>query len=429
MPTVNLTDRKIASLRPKEHLIAFFDKKTPGFGIRISTEGTKTWFVMYRLAGIRRRLRLGRYPEVPLVEARKNARLALSAVAEGKDPLLEKKAKEAQLKRERLEAWRFDQLCDQYVEQWAKPHLREKTFIEYRRIIDKHLIPEFGKLNISDIEPSYVGAFLRDMGSRKRVLANRTRAVMGAVFRWAIDQKIVAPDINPVSGIRRPGGAEKPKERILNDEELKSVWQCLENETSQVKDVLQLILLTAQRPGEVMGMQWDEIDTATTVWDLPGSRTKNGKAHVVPLSPQAMRIIERQRDSLELLREKRIQRGDSVPGTTPFVFPNRYLEKMDKSPIKMLRKCVKRVVTTLGMKSFAPHDLRRTTATYLGKMEVPGFVIALILNHALPGITNKVYNRYDYLKEKRDALNKWGARVHQVVTGMKLADRQGTAEA
>ncbi len=428
MPTTNLTDRKIASLHPMDYLIEYWDKKTPGFGIRISTEGTKTWFVMYRLAGIRRRLRLGRYPEVPLVEARKNARLALSAVAEGQDPVLEKKAKEAQLKRERLEAWTFDQLCDQYVEQWAKPHLREKTVIEYRRIIDKHLLPEFGKLNVSDIEPSHVGAFLRDMGSRKKVLANRTRAVMGSVFGWAIDQRIVPPDANPVSGIRRPGGEEKPKERVLNEEELKIVWQFLDSEASQVKDVLRLILLTAQRPGEVMGMQWDEIDTATAVWDLPGLRTKNGKAHVVPLSPQALRIIEKQRESLALLREKRVQRGNPLPGT-PFVFPNRLLEKMDKSPIKMLRKCVKRIITNLEIKPFAPHDLRRTAATYLGKMAVPGFVIALILNHALPGITNKVYNRYDYLKEKRDALNKWGLRLHQIITGMKLADRQDITEA
>lgn len=428
MPTVNLTDRKIASLKPKEVLIEYWDEKTPGFGIRVSPEGTKTWFVMYRLAGIRRRLRLGRYPGVSLFDARRNARSALSEVAEARDPVLERKAKEAQLKLERLEARTFGQLCQQYMEQWAKQHLREKTWAEYQRIINKHLIPEFGKFDTSDIEPSHVGAFLRDIGSMKKVLANRIRAVMGAIFGWAIDQKIVASNVNPVSGIRRPGGEEKAKERVLTDAELKSVWQSLDNETSQVKDVLRLILLTAQRPGEVMGMRWDEIDLTSAVWELSGSRTKNGKAHVVPLSPQALRIIERQRESLTKLKERRSERGDPSPDT-PFVFPNRHLEKMDKSPIKMLRKCVSRIVASLGIKPFAPHDLRRTAATCLGKMEVPGFVIALILNHALPGITNKVYNRYDYLKEKRDALNRWGLRVHQIVTGMKLADRQGATEA
>ena len=74
----------------------------------------------------------------------------------------------------------------------------------------------------------------------------------------------------------------------------------------------------------------------------------------------------------------------------------------------------------MEIKSFAPHDLRRTCATCLGKMEVPGLVIALILNHALPGVTNKVYNRYDYLKEKREALNLWGARLSRIVSGLEL---------
>jgi integrase len=94
--------------------------------------------------------------------------------------------------------------------------------------------------------------------------------------------------------------------------------------------------------------------------------------------------------------------------------------QQDKEPMKILRKMVDRIIEVLGIRPFAPHDLRRTCATRLGKMEVPGLVIALILNHTLPGVTNKVYNRYDYRKEKREALNAWGARLSRVVSGMEL---------
>src|SRR5438034_7104389 len=110
MPTENLTDRKIASLKPAKERTEYWDDGTPGFGLRVSPEGTKTFFLMYRFAGLRRRLKLGRYPEVPLFEARKNAKKALATVSEGKDPVQEKKANEARARRERLAAVSFDQL-------------------------------------------------------------------------------------------------------------------------------------------------------------------------------------------------------------------------------------------------------------------------------------------------------------------------------
>jgi integrase len=346
-------------------------------------------------------------------------------VSDGKDPVQERKNQAVELKRERLEARTFSQLANQYLEQWAKRQNREKTWKEYQRIIQKLLNPAFGKLDVKEIQQPHVRAFLRDLAAKKPVLANRTRAVMGAVFKWAIKEDIVVE--NPVSGISRPGGAEIPKERTLSDDELKAIWPALEKETSQIKRVLQLILLTGQRPGEVMGMGWDEIDFSEALWEIPGSRTKNGRQHIVPLNALALRILHGQQETLSTQREKRKKRKKPAIGS-PFVFPNRHLAKQAQAPAKMLRKMVNRIIKDLNIRPFAPHDLRRTCATYLGKMEVPGFVIALILNHSLQGVTSKVYNRYDYLKEKRDALNRWGIRVHQIVTGIKLADRQKITE-
>jgi integrase len=422
MPKANLTDRLVASLKLGARYSEWRDEKTPGFGIRVSPNGVKTWFVVFRIGGstgYRRRQRLGRYPAVGLEKARQRARKAISEVSEGVDPVKEMAAKEADLRRERVEASVFSQLAVQYLE-WAQRNKREKTWKEYKRIIEKNLNPEFGKIDPKDLNPSHVRGYLRQVASRTPVLANRVRATMGAIFKWAITENLVAPERNPVSGISRPGGSETPKDRTLSDDELKAIWNALEKETSPVKDVLKLILLTGQRPGEVMGMRWDEIDWNEALWDLPGIRTKNGVAHVVPLSTQALRILDRHRGVLKARSEK-CQKDCCVAPESPFIFPNRRLSKQGTEPVQMLRKMVGRVIERLGIKSFAPHDLRRTCATCLGKMEVPGFVIALILNHALPGVTNKVYNRYDYLKEKREALNAWGTRLSRIVSSLELA--------
>jgi hypothetical protein len=144
MPRANITDRMLTSLKPARELVEWWDKSTPGFGIRVTPKGKKTWFVMYRIAGIRRRYKFGRYPETTLEAARKKARKALSDVSDGKDPSQEKKAQEALLKQERLDAKTFAQLSRLYIDEYAK--LNKRSWQEDERIIDKLLKPEFGTL-------------------------------------------------------------------------------------------------------------------------------------------------------------------------------------------------------------------------------------------------------------------------------------------
>jgi integrase len=417
MPTANLTDRKIDSLKPGKDLVEWWDEKTPGFGIRVSPKGKKTWFVMYRFAGLRRRLKFGRYPEVSLERARQKARQALSDVSEGKDPAQQKKAEEALIKRERLEAKTFAQLARVYIEEYAK--LNKRSWEEDERIIDKLLKPEFGTLNVKEITRSHVRGFLRGMASKTQVQANRAHACLRKIFNWAIQEEIVDIEGNPALGITRPGGKEKPKERTLSDDELRAAWSALDREVSQVKHVLRLILLTAQRPGEVMGMRWDEINFNETLWMLPGARTKNGLPSAVPLNAQALRILEKHREDLEEQRKKRAERGDNSE-ESPFVFPNKRLAKHAEAPITHIRKATGRIWRNLGTKPFSAHDLRRTCATRLGQMQVPGHVIARILNHKQSDITSAVYNQYGYLKEKRDAMDLWGVRLSRLISGLEL---------
>ena len=419
MPTEKLTDRKVASLKQRTERLDYWDTKLPGFGIRVSTEGTKTFFLMYRFAGMRRRLNLGRYPEVPVVKARKEANKALLKVSEGTDPVQEKKAAEAKVRRERLEARTFSQLAQRYMEEYAKPY--KKSWEEDEWIINKFLRPEFGTLNVKEITRTHVRSFLRTMAARARVQANRTQACLRKIFNWAIEEEIVDLEDNPASRIKRPGGKETPKERALTDDEIKAVWQGLEEETSQVKDVLRLILLTGQRPGEVMGARWDEFDINEELWTIPGARTKNGLLNVVPVSSQVRRILDKHKEALELKRQKRTKRGD--PGIeSAFVFPNRLLAKQSDAPVTHVRKATGRLWRRLKIEEFSAHDLRRTFITGLKKMQVPGHVVDRITNHKAVGITDRVYNQYDYLKEKREALDAWGAKVARIVSGLELVN-------
>ena len=426
MPVVNLTDKKLKSLKPENERVEYWDDSLPGFGVRVTPNGEKTFCVMYRIGGRQRRFSLGTYPQIPLAKARDMARDAFEAVRKGKDPVQEKKVQEAESIRARLGAKTFARLAQQYLEEYAK--LNKKSWKEDEKIINHLLKPEFGTLNVKEITRTHVRSFLQRMAARAKVHANRAHACLRKIFNWAIKEEIVDLAGNPASGITRPGGKEIPKERALSDAEMKALWRDLDKETSQASDVLRLILLTGQRPGEVMGARWEEIDADQALWTIPGSRTKNGLANAVPLSPQAIRILESHRNDLEAQRRQRKERG-GPDEESPFVFPTHLLTKHAKAPIGYIRKAVGRIHRRLGMKPFTAHDLRRTCATRLGQMGVPGHIIARILNHKPTDVTSAVYNQYEYLKEKREALDAWGARVVRITSELQLVDQNPKAEA
>jgi integrase len=172
-----------------------------------------------------------------------------------------------------------------------------------------------------------------------------------------------------------------------------------------------------------MAMEWGEIDPQKALWTLPGSKTKNRLPNIVPMSSQAIRVLERQRRNRELLIEKRRKRGRSAEGSR-FVFPNYRLLKQRSAPITHVRKATSRIWRALQIKPFSAHDLRRTCATKLGQMQVPGHVIARILNHKQMDITSAVYNQYGYLKEKREALDALGAWIVRLASGMELVGEE-----
>ena len=292
-------------------------------------------------------------------------------------------------------------------------------------MLNRLLLPEFGERNVKDITRSDVRSFLRGLAAKTPVQANRALACIRKIFSWAIKEEVIELESNPASNISAPGGREKPKDRTLNDLEIKRAWNELESDSSGTKRALQLILLTGQRPGEVAGMRWGELDLHESVWLIPAERTKNGCANMVPLSAATLRIIEQQREAIESQNEKR-QRKEKKPVSDEYVFPCRTVANVKPMMVYSLDQAAQNLSASLEIPSFTPHDLRRTCATRLGALQVPGHVIARILNHKQKDITSAVYNQYQYLNEKRNALDLWAAKLVRLASNLALVAENGS---
>ncbi len=178
---------------------------------------------------------------------------------------------------------------------------------------------------------------------------------------------------------------------------------------------LKLRLLTAQREEEVMGMEWGEIEPATCWWTIPESRTKNKLAHRVFLTPQSSRLIEEARTLCAKKAGSHRSRKSSSP--SPYVFPG-----PRGGHISNVQKAIDRIRETTGI-DFRGHDLRRTAATQMTSMGIPRSTVKKILNHVEPGVT-KIYDRYSYDNEKREALETWARRLMVIVSGLKEVESQ-----
>lgn len=220
--------------------------------------------------------------------------------------------------------------------------------------------------------------------------------------------------------MRRPAETVE-RDRFLSEAEIRTVWAQLPEADMResTRRVIRLCLITAQRVGEVSGMLLDELDLDAGIWTIPASRAKNGREHVVPLSPMAVGIIRDQLAENAALAERKDRK------VSLFVFPGPGARAAVTGAA--IAKALKRQETgdggrmlILGAEPWTCHDLRRTAATGMEELGVSPFVVGHVLNHVSAtkaSITSRVYARYDYGREKREALELWADRLAGLVTG------------
>ena len=408
MPALPATDQGIRRLQlaaetrrlrlPEDSLqIEYRDTKTPGLALIVGKRA-KTWSLTYVAPTGRRRITIGRYPDVSLADARQEAEAKRVASRRGVDHQAEK--------REYSAARTVAAIAEEYLEKAAR---QLSTYRLYKGVIRNDLIPTIGTMKMVDVRRRDIQPVIdRSLGQGKLHMANRVFHTTKSLFKWAVSRGEI--DEDPCAGMRQPA-QEKARDRALSDDEVKQIWQQLPKVSFQAGAAIKLLLLTGQRSQEVLGAKWSEFDFERALWTLPSSepgRSKKRKsAHLVPLSPTAVSIIaalrERNGDLPTLFRAKTRAGGPASPTRSLLLGAKIQLDE-----------------ALPELAAWRIHDLRRTCRTGMGMLGVPVHVAELVLGHALTGIV-ATYDRYTYLAEKRDALNRWEAHVLQVVGGTPTA--------
>ena len=391
------TDRDVRLLKPRSDRYEVWDTLTPGFGVRVSPQGHKSFFWLYRFEGRPRRVTFGRYPKLSLTKAR-------ARQAEAQE-LLEEKDKDpgaaiVKSRRADREAPTMNDLAAEYIEKWAKP--RKRSWREDERQLNSNVLPLIGRKKAANITRRDVIQILDAMVERgSPIAANRTFAVVRKMFRFGITRDLVPH--NPCEALEAPA-KESKRDRCLTADEIKAFWQELDSDSLKmmpnIRLILKIMLLTAQRPGEAVSVRWSDIDLSTGWWTIPEERAKNELPHRVPLSPLACKLI------------KTVDKDPDVG----FLFPS-YGER-SHIRVNAINRAVRINRAAFGIPSFVPHDLRRTAASHMASMGTPRMTVGKILNHAESGVT-ATYDRHSYDQEKRKALNAWGRKLESIISGKK----------
>lgn len=388
MPASKLSTLKIEKAAPPSSgRTELWDSQTRGLGLRVTPSGTKTWVMMYRVDGKQRRLTLGRYPDLSLADARAEATKHLTTIAKGSDPV---ELLEAE-KRERIEnrSNRLDHVSDEFIERYAKP--KNRSWQETQRILNREVIPHWGKRSVSDISRRDVITLIDDISDRAPFMANRTLSAIRRFFNWCIERDVLA--LNPAAGVKPPA-TEKSRDRVLSDDDIKAFWTGCDKLGWPFGPAFKLMLVTGQRRDEVASMKWDNIDTVNALWTLSREQTKSDRRHEVPLSSLAC----------ELLR--------AVPCTGDYVFTTN-----GRTPISGFSKAKLELDKASKLAGWRLHDLRRTVASGMARIGVAPHVIEKVLNHSggkISGVA-AIYNRHGYADEKTRALDAWSASISTLI--------------
>jgi len=388
------TDRYIKSLKPESKIYQVREGR--GFAIRILPSGVKSWYYVYAVDGKRRQMCLGNYPDVSLEEAHEKFRKAVDLVKSGVDPL-GKQAEPEPIAAEPAILTVTD-LKKLYIEH-AKSYLVPRSVVQQTRTLDQDVIPVMGNKTAAEIRRKDAIALVEEVAKRAPGQARNVIKTARAMFSFAHDRELV--EANPFARVGRavPSTAPKSRERTLSASEIKHIWEVLGK--SEIGRAILMILITAQRPGEISGMAWGEIMVGVGKarcqvcrrcgwWTIPSERTKtkNGD-HRIYLTDLTLSLLPAQYDDHVYPANGRGRGAEATGGMRPatmshFLTDNKYF----------------------GLPRWTPHDLRRTARTEMSALEVPERHAEAVLNHKQTGV-KKVYDRHKYDKQKESALKKW----------------------
>lgn len=359
---VQLTDRFCAHAKSTATQTDYFDETVSGLALRVTSRGTKAWTLLYGTP--RRRITLGRYPALSLAAARARA----IEVREG----------------------RTSGTVAALAEIYIKSVSGHRSAREIGRRLRHDVLPVIGHISLYELHRRDVTRII-DSKSAAPIAGRRAFEDIRAMVRWAVARGDL--DHNPIDGMRGPP-MSRPRTRALTDDEIRILWDGLDEFVDRVGQVISFCLVTGQRIGEVVGLTASELDLGRRVWNIPAARSKNGHPHSVPLSAMALAIID------QALTDR--ARDGGIFGASRAVVADAIRRHQ------------------FGFPKWTAHDLRRTALTKMAELGVPPIVLGYVANHRTTtkaGITLGVYVQHGYEREKREALELWADRLTAIIGG------------
>lgn len=401
-----------------------WDTVVPGLCLRIGKR-RRTYSVTTRIDGRQIRRKVGTTDTVESIsDARDAARCILRNAAKGIDP--EEAERAAKREAERNRARTFRVVADEFMTKPSRAGLRSRD--ELQRKLDRDIFLAIGDMQIDAIDRADVRNLMRDKAKTAPVAANRILTLVRSILNFAVDEGYI--DRNVAERIDRE--PETSRDRVLTKAEIRAFWGVLDDESLHMdpatRTALKFLLVTGQRRGEVAGATWAEFDFERDEWHIPATRTKNGLPHIVPLSPLALDLLD---DMAEWTGGAHRKTG-TPHATTDAVFPGAAGESLTGYSVS---QAMHRALPKMNLEGgrATPHDLRRTMVTIMNEqLEIDPHVVEATVNHisgaAKAGVAG-IYNRAQYLPQRRAALDAWATWLTATIEGRKPADNVVTLHA
>jgi len=399
MPEIKFTDKKIRGLKTDKNQEDFMDIDLQGFGIRVTSQGTKTFSVRYFSPATHkyRRYKVGRFPALSLSAARNEARKVIGDVAKGIDPAQEKADSKILTKK-----ITFEELANKYIQEYAKE--KKATWTEDERFMDVAFIPVFGKRDADSISRKEIRDLLKMIARRAKKkggnggTVNRHLTTIKKMYNWGIEEEYV--EKNPCWRMTKLVDVNS-NGIVLTPRQLHKLWHALDTQDVRHEAYFKLRLICMQRDEETRFLpKTGEIDRDSNWWTLPGDRTKNGLPNRIFLPTLACEIL----DKLDAAH----------PGADYF-FPSFFFGGQE--PMTISKYSNYRIRKIVGFK-FTGRDIRRTAASLLASLGVRNEIIDLLLNHvSTTDINHKHYNFYSYDREKKAAWELWEKYLKLIIAG------------
>ncbi|MCG2590386.1 tyrosine-type recombinase/integrase [Rhodohalobacter sulfatireducens] len=373
--------------------VTLTDHEVGGLSVRIYPSGNKAFYYRYRWNDSVIDYKVGDYPDTSLSDAREEARELKGKVQDGLNPMAEKKARKQApdviTVRDLIEDFKRDYL----------PKKKASTQSSYKSRINK-IEKKFGKKSIEELTRRDVKRWLKKVAKKHPVNANRIQAIFSKIYSYAVKEDYT--NNHPIKGLDKVGGKEKNRELNYTHDDIRNLWNAFETQREPMQSVLKMLLLTGQRLGETSRMKWRDIDQHNALWIIPKTETKGGETHIVPLTEMAIELLEN---------------VHQITGKKDYVFAS---PKKENSPLAFFGNVTDRIRPIAELPDFKIHDLRHIVITGMISLGVDMVHVGKAVSHKglakEYAITNR-YSHYEFLDEKRKALERWNFHLKEILEG------------